>query len=176
MAEHTFVIAEAGVNHNGSLDLALKLADVAAAAGADAVKFQTFKAAKLVTAAAAKADYQVANMKEGGTQLGMLQRLELSDRLPLANRLVRRHEFAGDRAYPLMIWYGLEPAVPGRESEPWVELLRAVRVPVVGRLLSRRLTEEIDARPELLDSLVGLLLAPADTLAGNGREIGRAHV
>ena len=126
------------------------------------------------SAAAVAALVEVAETTSGGLTLlhlaGALQRLELSDRLPLANRLVRRHEFAGDRAYPLMIWYGLEPAVPGRESEPWVELLRAVRVPVVGRLLSRRLTEEIDARPELLDSLVGLLLAPADTLAGNGRE------
>ncbi|MFM7162018.1 MAG: PVC-type heme-binding CxxCH protein, partial [Planctomycetaceae bacterium] len=117
---------------------------------------------------------EVAETTSGGLTLlhlaGALQRLEVSDRLPLANRLVRRHEFATDRAYPLMIWYGLEPAVPGPQSEPWGELLRAARVPVVGRLLSRRLTEEIDARPELLDSLVGLLLAPPDTLPGGGRE------
>lgn len=79
VADQTFFIAEAGVNHNGSLDLALQLVDVAVSAQANAVKFQTFKAAKLVTAVAAKADYQVANMKEAGTQLGMLQRLELSE-------------------------------------------------------------------------------------------------
>lgn len=79
MADRTFFIAEAGVNHNGSLALALQLVDVAAAAKADAVKFQTFKATKLVTAKAAKAAYQVANTKESGGQLAMLQRLELTE-------------------------------------------------------------------------------------------------
>ena len=78
MADSTFVIAEAGVNHNGSLDMALQLIDVAADANADAVKFQTFKASKLATAAAVKADYQVKNMLEAGNQLGMLEKLELS--------------------------------------------------------------------------------------------------
>lgn len=78
MPDKTFIIAEAGVNHNGSIDQALRLVDIAADAGADAVKFQTFKASQLVTAQAAKAAYQVANMNEGGSQLGMLQKLELS--------------------------------------------------------------------------------------------------
>jgi len=72
-----FIIAEAGVNHNGSLDMARALVDVAAEAGADAVKFQTFKAELLATAQAAKASYQVANTKEDGRQLEMLRALEL---------------------------------------------------------------------------------------------------
>lgn len=78
MAKPVFIIAEAGVNHNGSLDLARQLVDVAADAGADAVKFQTFKADKLATVQAPKADYQVANTQEAGSQLEMLRRLELA--------------------------------------------------------------------------------------------------
>ena len=73
------IIAEAGVNHNGSVVLAKELIDVAADAGADYVKFQTFKAAKLVSKAAQKADYQKTNTQSGGSQLEMLQKLELSE-------------------------------------------------------------------------------------------------
>lgn len=80
MAERTLVIAEAGVNHNGALDLALRLVDVAADAGADVVKFQTFKAEQLATADAGKAAYQVANTGSDGPQLEMLRRLELAPR------------------------------------------------------------------------------------------------
>lgn len=79
--QHTLIIAEAGVNHNGSLELALKLVDEAAASDADIVKFQTFKAENLVTAEASRARYQIQNMGDGDdeTQFRMLKRLELSE-------------------------------------------------------------------------------------------------
>lgn len=76
--EKAYVIAEAGVNHNGSMDMAFKLVDVAVESGADAVKFQTFKAGCIVTKSAKKAAYQNVNHPEGdNTQFSMLKKLEL---------------------------------------------------------------------------------------------------
>lgn len=79
-AQHTTIIAEAGVNHNGSLDMAIKMIHAAAAAGADYVKFQTFKSEQIVAASAPKAAYQRANSPSDGanTQLEMLRALELT--------------------------------------------------------------------------------------------------
>ena len=72
------IIAEAGVNHNGSLETATKLVDVAAKAGADMVKFQTFSADRLVTASASKAEYQNKTTDALESQHDMLRKLELS--------------------------------------------------------------------------------------------------
>ena len=75
---HTYIIAEAGVNHNGDINLAYKLIDAAKECGVDCIKFQTFKTENLVTKTAKKADYQVENTKNNDSQFSMLKKLELS--------------------------------------------------------------------------------------------------
>ena len=73
-----YIIAEAGVNHNGDIHIAKKLADEAKQAGADCIKFQTFKAENLVSSSAKKADYQISNTGNNESQYRMLKKLELS--------------------------------------------------------------------------------------------------
>ena len=68
----TLIIAEAGVNHNGSIETAGQLIETAADAGADLVKFQTFSADRLVTGSASKADYQLETTSTSESQLGII--------------------------------------------------------------------------------------------------------
>lgn len=77
MNKKVYIIAEAGVNHNGSIDLAKKMIEVAAQCGADAVKFQSFKTENLVTETATKANYQINSASVNETQFQMLNKLEL---------------------------------------------------------------------------------------------------
>jgi N,N'-diacetyllegionaminate synthase len=79
MKQHTLIIAEAGVNHNGDMQIARHLIDEAAAAGADMVKFQTFNASRQVTRSAKKANYQIQTTYGVESQHDMLRRLELNE-------------------------------------------------------------------------------------------------
>jgi len=88
MAHPIFIIAEAGVNHNGSLELAYQLVDAAIDAGVDAIKFQTFKTENLVTKGAEQAAYQMQNTGEEQSQFAMLKALELDFE---AFRLLKRY-------------------------------------------------------------------------------------
>ena len=76
--EKTTIIAEAGVNHNGDIELAKKMVDAAKFAGADIIKFQAFVSGHVVTRHAKKADYQIGNLNKEESQLDMIKRLELS--------------------------------------------------------------------------------------------------
>ena len=89
----TFIIAEAGVNHNAELDMALRLVEVAAQAGANAVKFQTFTAAELVSVHAPKADYQKNTTSNDESQFDMIRKLELDH--PTHQRLAQQCQQCG---------------------------------------------------------------------------------
>ena len=81
MNKRTLIIAEAGINHNGSLKIAKKLVDEAKKAGADIVKFQTFNPDKLVTRSAIKAKYQLKYTSKKETQYQMLKKLMLTTKM-----------------------------------------------------------------------------------------------
>jgi len=90
-----------------------------------------------------------------------LQRLPLEARWPIATALAQRAEDANDRQQPLMIWYGIEPAVAA-DPLKGVELIAAAKHPTVRRLVARRITELIESHPTAVDALVALLAQNTD--------------
>jgi N-acetylneuraminate synthase len=151
-----FIIAEAGVNHNGRLDLALELVDAAHAAGADAVKFQTFIADEVVSPVAPKAPYQRAQRGAPESQLEMVRRLAL----PL-------HAFRAlaERARHLGIMFLSSPF-----DEPSVDLLVALDVPAMkvgsGEITNLPLLAYVaqTGRPLLLSTGMSTLAEVADAV------------
>ena len=135
-----FVIAEAGVNHNGDENLALELVDVAAKCGADAVKFQTFSANTLVSPEAEKAEYQKKSTGDGN-QYSMLKALEMSD--DLHRRLFQRCEELGiefmstpfdERAADFLLGIGMTRIkVPSGEitNIPFLQFLAGKGLPMI---------------------------------------------
>src|SRR5262249_36821786 len=85
-------------------------------------------------------------------------RLPLELRWPIAAALVTRSEFAQDRVLPLMIWYGIEPAVLGSATNA-ITLARETKIPKLRRFVARRIFEDLGARPEVADEIVQLLKA-----------------
>ena len=90
--EKIFIIAEAGVNHNGDLLLAFKMIDKAVESGADAIKFQSFVAESLVTEGLDMSDYQKENMQSDITQFEMLKRLEIGN-----DKMLKMIEYADSK-------------------------------------------------------------------------------
>ena len=86
-----------------------------------------------------------------------LQRLPFEARFPLATALASHEEDASDRQQPLMIWYGIEPAVVAHPAES-LALIASAKIPTVRRLVTRRLAEEMEKQPKLADDLVALAL------------------
>ncbi|MCY2965815.1 MAG: hypothetical protein NT069_19655, partial [Planctomycetota bacterium] len=101
-----------------------------------------------------------ANAKEGLPLLhlaGALQKIGVEHRAQIATALASHGEFANDRALPLMIWYGLEPAVLNQLGENRDPLFRSSKLPHLRKFLTRRITEEIERRPADVEYVVSLL-------------------
>ncbi|RUA34794.1 MAG: N-acetylneuraminate synthase [Bacteroidetes bacterium] len=138
----TIIIAEAGVNHNGDFEKAKQLVEVAAKAGADFVKFQTFKADKIVSKEAKKADYQSRNINDGDdSQYNMLKKLEMSeqwhfDLIEYAQKLGIQFLSTGFDEESIDFLDSLKPAlykIPSGEitNKPYIEHIASKKKPVV---------------------------------------------
>ena len=150
-----FVIAEAGVNHNGSADLAIELVDIAADSGADAIKFQTFSAEKLVRLGAEKAEYQKRETGDGD-QYSMLKKLEMSPELHLA--LIERCELHkiefmstafDEEALDFLIEHGMKRIkVPSGEltNHPFLRYIAAKNLPIIMSTGMASLEEIVEAK------------------------------
>lgn len=151
---HTFFIAEAGVNHNGDLALALKLIDIAADSGADAVKFQTFRAERLVRPGAAKAEYQKLHTG-AGDQYSMLRNLEMSENFQ--RELVARCAHVGiefmstpfdEEAVDFLVDLGMKRIkVPSGEitNHPFLAYLARKNLPIILSTGMANLDEVVEA-------------------------------
>lgn len=104
-------------------------------------------------------DLSAADSQDGLERLRLassLQRRKLASRWPIATALAQREEDANDRQQPLMIWYGIEPAVAA-DPMKGVELIASAKMPTVRRLVARRITEEIEKQPAAVEALVALM-------------------
>ncbi|MDQ7059373.1 MAG: N-acetylneuraminate synthase, partial [Ghiorsea sp.] len=149
-----YIIAEAGVNHNGSEEMAFQLVDAAAEAGADAVKFQTFKAESLVQKGAAKAEYQKEHT-EAGDQFEMLKALELSDAVHM--RLAERCKQKGigflstgfdENSIEMLLNLGMERLkIPSGEltNKPYIDFIAGKDCPIILSTGMATLDEVADA-------------------------------
>lgn len=172
MAEHVFVIAEAGVNHNGDLGLALKLCEAAHAAGADAVKFQSFRAEDLVVPGAPTAQYQAQQTGESD-QFAMLRKLELSP---------QQHVTLRDHCNQLGIEFFSTPFSVGAVDMLVALGVRRIKMPS-GELTHRALVERAAATrlPLLLSTGMATLdevreaLAWVQSARGDTRDVTVLH-
>ena len=162
--QNCLIIAEAGVNHNGSLEIAKRLIEIAADAGVDVVKFQTFKASNIVSSIAKKADYQKGNMKydTNDSQFSMLKKLELtySDHLILIEHCKKHNINFLSTAFDLesidmLVGFGLEQyKIPSGEitNLPYLQKIGKLKKEIIISTGMSTLEEVEDAISVLMEN------------------------